>query len=71
MAISDKKWHWVVGVTAIGTANVDKWQGMVILANFPVVFFVCVFWIREEPATKQPKENSLNLKEDLEKGLLI
>ena len=68
MAISDKKWHWVVGVTAIGTANVDKWQGVVILANFPFFFF---FWIREEPTTKQPKENSLNLKEDLEKGLLI
>ena len=67
MAISDKKWHWVVGVTAIGKANVDKWQGVVILANFPFFFF----WIREEPTTKQPKENSLNLKEDLEKGLLI
>ena len=70
MAISDKKWHWVVGVTAIGTANVDKWQGVVILANIPF-FFSFFFWIREEPTTKQPKENSLNLKEDLEKGLLI
>ena len=57
MAISDKKLHWVVGVTAIGTANVDKWQGVVILANFPFFFF----WIREDPATKHPKENSLNL----------
>ena len=66
MAISDTKWHWVVGVTAIGTANVDKWHFVVIVANFP--FF---FWIREEPATKQPKEDFLNPKEDLEEGLLI
>ena len=39
MAISDKKWHWVVGVTAIGTVNMDKWQGVVILANFPFFLF--------------------------------
>ena len=69
MAISDKKLHWVVGVTAIGTANVDKWQGVVMLANF--LFFSFFFLIREEPATKQSKENSLNLKDDFEEGLLI
>ena len=29
-----------------------------------------VFWTREEPTTKHPEENSLNLEEDLEEGLL-
>ena len=37
---------------------------MVISANFPF------FRIREEPTTKHPKVNSLNLKEDLEEELL-
>ena len=37
---------------------------MVISANFPFSR------IREETTTKHPKENSLNIKEDLEEGLL-
>ena len=38
----------------------NEWQRVTISANFS--FFL---QMREEPTTKQPKENSLNLEEDL------
>ena len=37
--------------------------------SFRLMFFF-YFRIREEPTTKHPKENSLNLEEDLKEGLL-
>ena len=37
----------------------NEWQRVTISANFSF------FQIREEPTTKHPKENSLNLEEDL------
>ena len=41
------------------TTNDSKWQRVTISVNFSF------FQIREEPTTKHPKENSLNLEEDL------
>ena len=35
-----------------GTTNGNEWQQVAILANFPL------FLMREETATKDPKENS-------------
>ena len=46
-------------VQRVTTSN-KQWQPVVISANFPFLR------VREEPTTKHPKENSLNLKEDLE-----
>ena len=42
-------------VTTSGTTNDNEWQRVTISANFSF------FQIREEPTTKHPKENSLNL----------
>ena len=42
------------------TTNDNQWQRVAISANSSF------FRIREEPTTKHPKENPLNLKEDLE-----
>ena len=47
-----------------GTTSDNEWQPVVISATFPF------FRMTEEPTTKHPKENSLNLEEDLEKELL-
>ena len=44
-------------MTASGITSDKEWQRV-------------AFWIREEPTTKDPEENSLNVEEDLEKGLL-
>ena len=52
-------------MTTSGTTNDNKWQRVTISANFP--FF---FQIREETTTKHPKENSLNIEEAFEEGLL-
>ena len=46
------------------TTNDNELQPVVISANFTF------FRIRVEPTTKYPKENSLNLEEDLEEELL-
>ena len=46
-------------VTTSGTTNDNEWQRVTISANFSF------FQIREEPTTKHPKENSLNLEDDL------
>ena len=54
---NDKEWQWV---TTNDNEWYKEWQRVTISANFS--FF---FQIREEPTTKQPKENSLNLEEDL------
>ena len=40
------------------TTNDNEWQRVTISANF-------FFQIREEVTTKHPKENSLNIEEDL------
>ena len=53
---SDNEWQ---RVTTSGTTNDNEWQRVTISANFSF------FQIREEPTTKHPKENSLNLEEDL------
>ena len=49
------------------TANDNLWQRVAISTNFLFFFF---FRINKEPTTKYPKENSLNLREDLEEKLL-
>ena len=46
------------------TTNNNKWQRVAISANFSFL------QIREEPSTKHPKQNSLNLQEDFEEVLL-
>ena len=47
----NKEWQWQRMATS-GTTNGNEWQQVVILANFPL------FLMREETATKDPKENS-------------
>ena len=42
----------------------NEWQPVIISATFPF------FRVREEPTSKHSKENSINLEEDLEEGLL-
>ena len=57
---SDNEWQRVVQRVIQRVATSDKeWQRVAILAN-------SFFLIREESTTKHPKENSLNIKEDLE-----
>ena len=46
------------------TMNENEWQRVVISENFSV------FRIGKKPTTKHPKENSSNLEEKLEKGIL-
>ena len=55
---SDKEWQRVVQRM---TTNVNEWP-------FQLIFLF--FQIKEEPTTSYPKENFLNLEEDLEEGLL-
>ena len=50
---NDKEWQWVVQRV---TKNDNEWP-------FRLIFLF--FQIRKEPTTKHPKENSLNLEEDL------
>ena len=70
MTTSDNEWQrWVQRVTTSGTTSDKEWQRMTmsdkewqrgtISANFSF------FQIREEPTTKHPKDNSLNIVEDL------
>ena len=56
-----------------GTMSDNAWQRMTTSHNewpFRLFFINFFFRIREEPITKHPKEKSLNLEEDLDKGLL-
>ena len=53
---SDNEWQRVVQRV---TTNDNEWQRVTISANFSF------FQIREEATTKHPKENSLNIEEDL------
>ena len=53
---NDNKWQRVVQRM---TTSDKEWQRVTISANFSF------FQIREEPNTKNPKENSLNIEEDL------
>ena len=48
--------------TTSDTTSDNEWQWVVISTNF--LFF------REEPIIRHPKENALNLEEDLEEDLL-
>ena len=66
MTKSDNEWQGITksnnewqGMTTSGTTSDNEWQRVTISANFSF------FQIREEPTTKHPKENSLNLEEDL------
>ena len=47
------------------TTSDTQWQGMAISANFHF------FRITEEPKTKHPKENSLNIEENLEELIVL
>ena len=53
---SDTEWQWVV--QWMTTSN-NEWQQKTISANLSFL------QMREEPTTKHPNENSLNLEEDL------
>ena len=53
---SDNDWQVVQRMTTSGTTNNIEWPFWLI---FPF------FEIREEPTIKHPKENSLNIEEDL------
>ena len=53
------KWHRVVKLV---TTSDNEWQSVVVLANF--------LFSREEPTNRHPKENPLNIEEDLEEDLL-
>ena len=53
---NDNEWQRVVQRM---TTSDKEWQRVTISANFSF------FQIREEPTTKNPKENSLNIEEDL------
>ena len=60
---SDNEWQWA-------TTSDKEWQGVVqrVTTNFnewPFRLIFLFFQIRGEPTTKHPKENSLNLEEDL------
>ena len=64
VAMNGNKWQRVVQrMTTSGTTSdnewYNEWQRVTISANF---YF---FQIRKEPSTKHPKENSLNIEEDL------
>ena len=45
-----------------GTSSDNEWKRMTISAIF------ALFWIRKETTAKHPKEDSLNLEEDLWQG---
>ena len=55
---NDKEWQ---RMTTSGTTSDNECQRVTIPANFSFSFFQ----IKEEPSTKHPKENFLNLEEDL------
>ena len=55
---NDKEWQ---RMTTSGTTSDNECQRVTIPANFSFSFFQ----IKEEPTTKHPKENFLNLEEDL------
>ena len=60
---SDNEWQRVVQrVTTSGETNDNEWQRGTILSNFSF------FQIREDATTKHPKENSLNIEEELWRG---
>ena len=58
MIMSDNEWQRVVQRMTTSDKNDNEWQRVTISTNFSF------FQIREEPTTKYPKENSLNIKED-------
>ena len=74
---SDNEWHngWQQMTTSDNewqraTTNDKEWQRVVqrVTANdyeWPLRLIFLFFQIREEPTTKHPQENSLNLEEDL------
>ena len=57
--LSDNKWRRV-------TTSDNEWQQVATNANeWPLRLIYLFFQIKEEPTTKHPKENSINLEEDL------
>ena len=58
---NDNEWQQWYNEWQRVTTNDNEWQRVAISANS---FF---FRIREESSTKHPRDNSLNLKEELEK----
>ena len=56
MTVSDNEWQRVVQRM---TTSDNEWQRVTISTH------LSFFQIREEPTTKHPKENSLNIEEDL------
>ena len=62
--MSDNGWYneWQRVVEQVTSSHIE-WQ---IVTKSDKMFFL----IREQPTTKHPRENSLNLKEDLEDTLL-
>ena len=72
---NDNEWQQVTtSDTTSDNEWYNEWQRVTTNDNesqrmaFKAIFFF--FRIREEPITKHPKEKSLNLEEDLDKGLL-
>ena len=74
---NDSEWQQVTtSDTTSDNEWYNEWQRVTTNDNesqrmaFKAIFFFFFFRIREEPITKHPKEKSLNLEEDLDKGLL-
>ena len=78
---SDNKWQWEVPrvatndnewqlMTASDKTSDKKWQQMTSSDNDGMVISANFLFCREEPINRHPKENSLNLKENLEEDLL-
>ena len=64
---SDKEWQRMATSGATGDNECyNEWERMTTSNNEWPFRLVLLFRIREESTIKHPKENSLNLKEDLE-----
>ena len=55
-------------MTTIGTTSDNELRVTTSGHSFRLIFLFCE--LREEPATNHPKQDSLNLEEDLEEGPL-
>ena len=79
MTMSGNEWQRVVQrVTTSGITSDNDWQRMSksdnewqrVTTNDNEWLFWPIFIFREEPTKRHPKENPLNLQEDLEEDLL-
>ena len=64
VTVNDNEWQQM---TTSGAKADNEWQRMT-QRVFRLIF--SFFRLKEEPTTKHPKQNSLNLEEHLEEGLL-